>query len=169
MSVSPQQLIELIDAELAMLNDERVVLYIRALLVPPTPVVRDWDYGAPGEAYPCWTVLAHTASNTGIAYCESGFGPRSPWGLVFLTGTSHMSIGMDSGWFASFLEAFFESQGATDLLVWRVFKQCDEPYPGIAITPESDWHLAWEEAHKLRVVDPSSSYIVSHSIPFPRE
>jgi hypothetical protein len=54
-------------------------------------------YGPPGQKYTCWTVLEHRPSNTGIAYCEEGFGPSFPWGLIFLSGP-HMNIGMDAGW-----------------------------------------------------------------------
>lgn len=72
---------------------------IRELLVTPLAVERLWDYGAPDERFTCWTVLEHTASNTGIAFCSQGFGPSYLWGLVFLAGP-HMNIGMDSAWFA---------------------------------------------------------------------
>lgn len=61
---------------------------------------RAWDYGAKGVMYPCWTILEHVGSNTGVAYCTDGFGPAYPWGLVFLTG-SHMSMGMDCSWYSS--------------------------------------------------------------------
>jgi len=84
---------------------------------------REWDYGVPGQTYPCWSVLNHIESNTGIAFCEFGFGPRSPWGLVMLSGAEHMSLGMDAGWFETFLEAYFDSRAITDLPIWRVFKQ----------------------------------------------
>jgi hypothetical protein len=59
--------------------------------------------------YPCWTVLEHVPSNTGIAYCAEGFGPTDPWSLVHLTGP-HMSIGMDSGWYVSLEGAMRESK-----------------------------------------------------------
>ena len=74
----------------------------------PYPVERDWDYGNSGERFVCWTVLEHPDSNTGIAYCAQGFGPKHPWGLVFLSGP-YMSIGMDSGWYASLEDAMRES------------------------------------------------------------
>jgi hypothetical protein len=63
-------------------------------------------------------------SNTGIVYCESGFGPRAPWGLVWLgdVENEHMPMGMDSQWFSTLLDAYFESFAATELPVWRVFK-----------------------------------------------
>ena len=110
-----------IDLELDRLSDERVLKHIRQHLIPPTVVMRDWDYGDIGQKYPCWTVLEHPSTNTGIAYCEEGFGPDHPWGLVFLSG-AHMSTGMDSGWFRSFLGAYFDSQPVTELPIWRVFK-----------------------------------------------
>jgi len=55
-------------------------------------------------------VLKHQHSDTGIAYCEQGFGPSDPWGLVFLSG-DHMGIGMDSGWFSTLESAMRESMG----------------------------------------------------------
>ena len=92
--------------ELATLNDRRVIAQLRSFMVARVPQMRAWDYGAAGDAYPCWLVLAQKSQNTGIAYCESGFGPRMPWGLLFLEGTEHMSMGMDSGWFDRFLDAY---------------------------------------------------------------
>lgn len=164
MSITPTQIQAVVEAELATLNDPRVTSHIRRLLVEPTTLLRKWDYGAPGQTYPCWAVLNHTESNTGIAYCEFGFGPRAPWGLVFLSGTSHMSIGMDSAWFKSFLEAYFESKAAADLPIWRVFRQEGDSYPGIALTGESDWNSTWDEVYRRRVADSSSRYNCHHSI-----
>lgn len=66
------------------------------------------NYGVPGEKYTCWTVLEHPASNTGIAYCEKGFGPTCPWGLIFLSGP-HMNIGMDAAWYDTLEGAMLES------------------------------------------------------------
>jgi len=99
----------LVERELTRIADPILLAAIRRLLVTPYPVERDWDYGSPGQKYTCWTVLEHRASNTGIAYCESGFGPSAPWGLVFLSGEV-MSMGMDSAWFASLEDAMRESQ-----------------------------------------------------------
>jgi hypothetical protein len=97
-----------VDDELARISDPVVVAAIRRLLVPPYAVEREWDYGRPGEKYPCWTILEHPPSNTGIAYCDKGFGPSHPWGLVFLSGT-YMSIGMDCAWYATLEGAMRES------------------------------------------------------------
>jgi hypothetical protein len=102
-------IVSLVEKELTRIGDPILLAAIRSLLVTPYPVERDWDYGLPGQKYTCWTVLEHRASNTGIAYCESGFGPSSPWGLVFLSG-QNMSIGTDCGWFITLEDAMRSSQ-----------------------------------------------------------
>ena len=98
----------LLDRGLAAIHDAALAGLVRELRVTPDPVERDWDYGEPGQKYVCWTILEHRPSGTGVAYCEEGFGPSHPWGLVFLDGP-HMSIGMDSAWYASLEDAVRES------------------------------------------------------------
>ena len=107
---------KLLERELAAISDSAVRDLVNRLRVEPYPVERDWDYGALGERHVCWTVLEHRPSNTGVAYCDAGFGPAHPWGLVFLSGP-HMSIGMDSAWFATVEAAVRES------MAW------DRPHP----------------------------------------
>jgi hypothetical protein len=121
MAINTETLKALVENELVRIADTRVTTHIRSLLIEPRPVLRDWDYGVKGQQFVCWNALKHGASNTGIAYCESGFGPQTPWGLVVLEGP-HMSMGMDSGWFRTLLGANFESFAATELPIWRVFK-----------------------------------------------
>ncbi len=164
MNISATRLLELVETELAELGDTQIATHVRALLVRPFPVIRNWDYGADKEAYPCWSVLAHEASNTGIAYCESGFGPRNPWGLVTLTGTENMSIGMDSGWFPRFLVAYFESHAASELPIWRVFQQLDDNFPGQPLTMEGTWESTWLEVMRLRSTDTTHRYHCDQSI-----
>ena len=164
MTATSQLIRNLVEAELSLISDVRIKSHIRGLLVEPQVIMRAWDYGRPDEAYPCWTVLDHPVSNSGIAYCESGFGPRTPWGLIALSGP-HMSIGMDSGWFASLADAYFESFAATDLPIWRVFKQeSEETYPGAPLTAESDWNSTWEEVYRLRAADPLARYHCAHDV-----
>jgi hypothetical protein len=110
MAINIEILKVLVEGELARMADARVASQIRSLLTEPKPVLRDWDYGEKGEQYVCWIVLEEPASKTGIAYCESGFGPKAPWGLIFLEDSS---MGMDSGWFTTFLQAYFESSAAS--------------------------------------------------------
>jgi hypothetical protein len=155
----------LVEVELTSLGDDRVASHISKLLVFPHIVLRPWDYGPAGTSYPCWSVLEHPASGTGIAYCEFGFGPGTPWGLVALAGEpGEMSMGMDCGWYLTFLDAYFESMAATDLPIWRVFKQTQGAYPGVAITEEAGWNATWDRVLRLRAADPLSQYHCSQSI-----
>lgn len=170
MSIDAQKLTAMIDGEIAQLSDSRVVAYIQALRYGPTVSMREWDYGREDEQYPCWTVLSHPSSNTGIAYCEHGFGPRSPWGLVFLESEEgRTSVGMDCLWYTTFLQAFFESQAATDLRIWRVFRTEGTTGQRQAISDESDWDATWAKVRTLRESDPANEYNCSTSIRYERE
>jgi hypothetical protein len=156
MAIGTEALKALIESELARVPDARVTTHICSLLIEPTPVLRVWDYGADGQQYVCWNVLAHHPSNTGIAYCESGFGPKMPWGLVSLGGPD-MSIGMDCSWYQSFLQAYLESAAATDLPIWRVFKT-DPSGARLPITSEAGWNETWKQVMRLREEDGASRY-----------
>jgi len=153
-----------IEAELGLVRDPRVIAHIHSMLVPPQPQMRVWDYGNPGDSYQCWLVLAHEPSNTGIAYCEYGFGPEMPWGLLWLEGTDCMSMGMDSGWFDRFLDAYFESHASGDLPIWRVFEHLGTDFPGTPISPEGSWDATWAEVIRLRSERPEFRYDCWQSI-----
>ncbi len=161
MGITPEKIKALLEDELSTLKDPRVLSHIRSLLVEPVVSSREWDYGESEQSFPCWLVLAHPSSNTGIAYCEFGFGPRTPWGLVFL---SDRSMGMDCGWFAFFLASYFESQAAADLAIWRVFKRTNALESGLAVTEESDWDSTWKEVERLRSAEPNLHYDCWHDI-----
>jgi hypothetical protein len=53
-------------------------------------------------------VLEHTPSGTGVAYSEQGFGPRYPWGLLWISG-KYLSMGMADAWYDSLEDAVRES------------------------------------------------------------
>jgi hypothetical protein len=168
-SVTPECLNVLVERDLSLLSDGRVMAHIRSLLVPAKRVLRSWNYGIDGEQYPCWTVLEHPASNTGIAYCENGFGPGSPWGLVFLEGNeAQMSIGMDASWFTTFLQAYFDSQAVRELSIWRVVKT-DASGKRHFLTGEGTWDETWSQVMALRKSDTASRYDCTHSVVYERE
>jgi hypothetical protein len=165
MAVDTDILKAFVEDELASVEDARVTSHIRSLLAEPKRELRDWDYGEKGQQYVCWIVLEHRASGIGIAYCESGFGPKTPWGLVSLDPES--SVGMDAGWFRSFLEAYFNS-AAADLPIWRVFKT--EPSGvRLPITAEGGWDETWKQVVEKRLEDPASRYDCDTSIRIQRE
>src|SRR5262245_19220074 len=166
MPIGTEALKALVEDELARVANTRVKTHIRSLLIEPTPMLRDWNYGVEGQQYVCWNVLEHHPSNTGIAYCESGFGPGAPWGLVGLRG-SNMSIGMDSNWYANFLQAYFESFAAAELPIWRVFKT-DPSGSRLPITPEGGWEDTWKQVMLLREQDAASRYDCDTSVVYER-
>jgi hypothetical protein len=167
MAIDRETLETLVRDELGRTADARVTTHIRSLLIEPTPASRDWDYGVKGQQYVCWNVLEHRPSNTAIAYCQNGFGPKAPWGLVALEGP-HMSMGMDSGWFTTFLQAYFESVVATVLPIWRVFKT-DPSGQRLPITPEGGWDETWKQVMWHREDDSTSRYDCDTSITSERE
>jgi hypothetical protein len=136
--------------ELARVSDARVREHIERLLIEPRPHMRTWDYGAPGERYLCWMVFEDRG--TGVAYCEQGFGPRCPWGLVFLEGDA---FGMDSAWCSRFLDAVREGS-LDDLPIWRVYKTTSGKRE--AITPVGGWDETWKQVMALREADPGARY-----------
>ena len=74
--------------------------------------MRGWDFGEPGQKFPCWIVLDHLPTNTCIAYCENGFGPSYPWGLLFIKG-QHLSMGE--------VHAIQEQLGHRDINTTRIY------------------------------------------------
>ena len=84
---------------------------------------------------------------------------------MFLEGDeSRISMGMDSGWFFTFLDAFFDSFSATELPIWRVFTG---DFPGSAnykpISAEGSWDSAWQQIEALRKADPHGRYVCDTS------
>jgi hypothetical protein len=107
-SLSSGQVAALVEQEMRSITNPSVIEQLKRWLVTPRKSSRDWDYGEPGTKYDCWIVLEHRDSNTAVAYCERGFGPKKPWGLLFIQG-QYQSMGMDSGWFPHLEEAFLDS------------------------------------------------------------
>lgn len=102
------QLEVLVAGELAKIKKPELVDAIRALLVPPRCELRAWDYEKQNQSYRCWIILELRDSNVCIAFCEEGFGPSHPWGLLFKSGP-HMDMGMNSQWYRSLEEAYLDS------------------------------------------------------------
>ena len=166
MSVTASDLKTLIESELAAVSDPRVIQQIRKLLVEPYVELRNWDYGEPGQQYPCWIVFRDMQSRTEIAYCEYGFGPRCPWGLVSSADEEqHRSMGMDSGWFTTFLDAFFESTACVELPIWRVIK-VEADGTRTHLTDENAWDATWRRIYKLRLDDPTGRCECGYAITY---
>lgn len=122
---SADDISQLVQIELDKISSPEIVVAIKSLLVTPRLHMRNWDYGKPGETLPCWMILEHHKSSTGIAYSDFGFGPKTPWGLVFLSDSDNW-FGMDSGWYTSLEGAFCESVAARDLPAWNLIRQYED-------------------------------------------
>lgn len=86
---------------------------------------------------------------------------------MWLSGDDRVSIGMDSGWYGMFMDAYFESFAATDLPIWRIFKT--DPKTGrVPISAEQEWAWAWKEIAGLRTRDPETNYDCDHTIRYGR-
>jgi len=114
-----EEVTALATGELTSIADSVVRDALRARLVLPQRHLRNWDYGPEGQQFPCWTIALDPVSDTAIVYSQYGFGPDSPWGIVFI---SNLWFGMDSGWFSRLEDAFVESYLASDLPIWNVVK-----------------------------------------------
>jgi hypothetical protein len=147
------------------LADPRVLAHISSLLVmPPQRIMLGWAYGKPGEQFPGFLVLNHAASGTGIAYCQHGFGPQSPWGLIFTDRESPPSIGTE-GWYPRFLNAYFESKAPAELDIWRVRKR-GPSREAEWLTGDLSWDEAWGRVMALRQADPSCGYTCEQAVSY---
>jgi hypothetical protein len=99
---------QILHDEVEQIREPEVSRVSRSFLVFPRVELREWDYGDPGQVFPCWIVWEHAPSKTAIAYCEHGFGPNRPWGL--LSTSPRASLGTDSQWYEHFECAVRESK-----------------------------------------------------------
>jgi hypothetical protein len=144
-----------VERELGMIEDDDVREALRSRIVAPERHIRNWDYGAPGERYPCWTVAADPRSDSAIVYSEHGFGPSHPWGLVSIASPW---FGMDCGWFARLEDAFVDSFLSADLPIWEVVAGGGGDRPPVAASLAFDEAFARRE--ELAVRDPETRYHV---------
>jgi len=96
---------EIVALEIAAVSQGELIDAMRQCLVPPRLEQREWDYSKESTRHPCWIVLEHRGSNTCIAYCEQGFGPNEPWGLLSISGND-ASMGMDDRWYSRLEDCF---------------------------------------------------------------
>jgi hypothetical protein len=78
-----------------------------------------------------------------------------------------MSMGMDCGWYSTFLDALFESRALAPLPIWRVFKR-DLAGDWRPITGEDSWETTQERVAEYRKADPESRYDCNHTFAFER-
>ena len=156
----------LINDDMSAMHDVRVVAYVGSLLItPPRPLLLGWVYGASEDVFEGFLVLDHPKSGTAIAYCQQGFGPATPWGLISTTHGLPPSMGMSDGWYPRFVDAFFQSKASTDLEIWRVRERKPGKEPAWA-SDELSWNEAWKRVIALREAAPQCRYDCEHAITY---
>jgi len=164
--MTPTDVAALVRDDMRALHDARVVAHVTALLVtPPRQLLLGWAYGAAGEAFDGFLVLDHARSGTGIAYCQQGFGPAAPWGLIATNRESPPSMGRSDEWCPRFLEAYFESIAPADLDIWRVKERKTGQDP-VWVSDELSWEEAWKQVMALRESAPDYRYDCEHAVTY---
>lgn len=167
--MTPTDVAALVRDEMRSLHDARVVAHVSSLLVsPPRQLLLGWDYGVVGTTFEGFLVLDHARSGTAIAYCQQGFGPAAPWGLIFTKQGRPPSMGMSDGWFPQFLDGFFESMASADLDIWRVKERRPGQDP-TWMSGELSWNEAWKQVMALRESAPDCRYDCEHAIAYKRQ
>jgi hypothetical protein len=156
MNRTSEDIRKLVDFEMERITDLVVQDALKAILVHPSFHIRDWDWGKPGEKYPCWMVAEHKESGTGIVYSDFGFGPERPWGLVFL---SDSWFGLDSGWFSNLEDSFCDCHASTSLPIWNVVRK-KEDGSTTAIATDLSLDEAFEKRDELNASFGESIYAV---------
>lgn len=158
--MTPAHLNILIEQQLTIIHDPRVIDHIRRHMAEPECVLREWVDGDEGQTYETWTIFKHPESNSAIAWCGQGYGPVMPWVVVDLTGTSgDMMLGQDYMWRFTLAEAWFSSPASADVAVWRVFTgrspDSDDFHP---VTPEATWRETLQALEVLQRRNPGVAY-----------
>ena len=149
-----------VEGELALIHDLRVIDHIRRHLAEPECVLREWVDGDEGQTYETWTIFKHPPSNSAIAWYGQGYGPVMPWALVELNGgTGDMMLGQDYMWGFTLAETWFSSPASADVPVWRVFtgrsRDSDDYHP---VTPEAAWQETTQALEALQQQNPGVEY-----------
>lgn len=156
MATTSEEVAALAVGQLRMIRDAVVRDALESHLQTPLRHLRDWDYGAEGEQYECWTVAVDAESDTALVYSEHGFGPGSPWGLV---SASELRFGMDSGWFLRLEDAFVDSSMGADLPIWNVVAERPDGPTGTLVSSLT-MEAAFRKRDEAAAADPGGRYHV---------
>ena len=111
--LSPKPLLQveaiqaIVAGEIEKIADSALASALRSFLISPRMELRSWDWSTDHPEFATWVVAESERYNYGIVYSENGFGPRSPWGLVF---SSQTNFGADYCWYTSLESAFLDSR-----------------------------------------------------------
>jgi hypothetical protein len=96
-----------VTTELAQFSDSGLRSALGGFLIEPRLEIRSWDWSRDPIELPTWVIAESSRYDYGIVYSDRGFGPESPWGLVF---SSAKNFGADYCWYSSLQAAFADSR-----------------------------------------------------------
>jgi hypothetical protein len=95
---------EILVSEISKIAQPDLITTIESRRITPRSEIRDWDYSPKDAQYECWVCVEDISSKSCVAYCQEGFGPTYPWGLLELHG-DNASLGMDAQWYRTLEDA----------------------------------------------------------------
>jgi len=98
----------LMSSEISKVNQTEMLELIKSIKGQVRSETRIWNYGIENQEFTCWVAFEHLATKTSIVYCNKGFGPNYPWGLLS-TNTPNNDMGIDSQWYISLEDAIRNS------------------------------------------------------------
>ena len=104
---SVEEVSSIVAQQMSSIQNTEIVDALRSFLVPPRLEMRVWDWTKERLEFPTFVVAESQRYNYGIVFSDNGFGPDSPWGLVF---SSARNFDADYCWYATLEEAFLESR-----------------------------------------------------------
>ncbi|MGY3585789.1 hypothetical protein ACVIGB_005155 [Bradyrhizobium sp. USDA 4341] len=104
-----------------------------------------------------------------LAYCNEGHGPQRPWGMVSISESGPLaSIGMDTSWHPGFVAAFLDSVVASELPIWRVYRQNDD-LTFTPLTSSAEWKTVWENRDHFAEHSKENRYYVLDALRDPNQ
>lgn len=110
MKLDSELIQNLVEEQISGIKDNDRQSALRAIIVDPYVELREWDY-AENTKYQCWIIAKPKNDDHVFAYCNEGFGPNTPWGII--KKDSNGSMGPDACWH-TFLEDLFIATGRWD-------------------------------------------------------
>jgi hypothetical protein len=101
---------KLVEEQISAISDNDRQFALRAIVVNPYMELREWDY-AENTKYQCWIIAEPKNDNYVFAFCNKGFGPNAPWGII--KKDIHGSMGPDACWY-TYLDDLFIGAGRWD-------------------------------------------------------
>ena len=149
---------EIVAKEILKIKDPIILNGLGQILIKPFKHLRTWDYSTTNEKFSCWSIALDSGTDTSLIYCDKGFGPKTPWGLV---STKNLYFGMDSAWFNNLEECYLDSFAGGELPIWGVERHNEDNTKEIIVS-DLIADKAFEIIESLRKKQVAEKYYIVH-------